>query len=269
MIDIGINLLHPQFDPDRLEVLARARSVGVTDMLVTSTDLATSMAAIDFCEQNDLYCTAGVHPHDASDAPADLLDRLTKLASSPRVKAIGETGLDFNRNYSPPAEQRKVFEAQLGIAQACAMPVFVHDRDSDGAVFELLKSCADDLTGIVVHCFTGTAHDLARYLELGCYIGITGWICDKRRGAELRGLIGELPLDRLLIESDAPFLLPQTLPTGWHAEHAPGTSRRRNEPALLPLVARQIAELLGVTEREIVSKTTANARALFNLPAAG
>lgn len=265
MIDIGVNLLHPQFDADRDAVMNRAREAGV-EMLITCTDLGMAEVAIEFCDEHDLHCTAGIHPHDAKDAPNDFTVRLTGIAESSRVKAIGETGLDFNRNFSPPDIQRRVFDTQLEVAAACGLPVFVHDRDSDGAVFEALSSHVDQLDGIVVHCFTGNGEDLHRYLDLGCFIGVTGWVCDERRGGELRDLVQEIPLDRLLIETDAPFLLPQSTPADWHARHAPGHSKRRNEPALLHLVTARIAQEKQLTQAEVAASCTANARRLFDLP---
>jgi TatD DNase family protein len=266
LIDIGVNLLHPQFESDREAVVSRARDAGVVDMLITATDLELAHRAIEFSERHDLYCTAGIHPHDAKDAPGDLAERLDMLAGSARVKAIGETGLDFNRNFSPPDDQRNVFEAQLELACSTGLPVFVHDRESDGAVFRALARHAGELSGMVVHCFTGTKTDLNRYLELGCHIGVTGWICDERRGGELRALVRDIPLDRLLVETDAPFLLPHSTPDDWHAKHAPGAHKRRNEPALLQLVVDRIAEEMGVEPDEVRIRTAENARLLFDLP---
>lgn len=266
MIDIGANLLHPQFDADRAAVIDRARQAGVQRMLVTATDLDMAQAAIRLCRENgDLFCTAGVHPHDAKEAPDDLSERLKSLAADRDVRAIGEAGLDFNRNFSPPDLQRQVFEIQLQVAAELQLPVFVHDRDSDGAVYEALKRYADKLPGMVVHCFTGSETDLDSYLSLGCAIGITGWLCDRKRGAPLRELVDRIPLDRLMIETDAPFLLPQNAPGNWHREHAPGTSRRRNEPAMLGYVADGIAAVTGLSTTEIIAASAANARSMFRL----
>lgn len=266
MIDIGANLLHPQFDADREAVIGRARAAGVARMLVTATDLAMTEAAIALCRNEaDLACTAGVHPHDAKDAPPDLNAQLRELAGDPNVRAIGETGLDYNRNFSPPDVQRHVFETQLALAAELGLPVFVHDRDSAGDVYAALARHMDGLPGVVVHCFTGTREDLQRYLALGCAIGITGWVCDRKRGGGLRELVPEIPLERLMIETDAPFLLPQNSPRGWHKTHAPGASSRRNEPALLAWVARGIAEASGVPVTEIISASSENARAMFAL----
>jgi TatD DNase family protein len=269
MIDIGANLLHPQFDADREAVIERARAAGVNRMLVTATDLSMAEAAIRLCnDEADLFCTAGIHPHDAKDAPVDpeaLGEQLRRLARAPAVRAIGETGLDFNRNFSPPEMQRRVFDTQLALAGELGLPVFVHDRDSGGAVYESLARHAANLSGMVVHCFTGSRQDLDRYLALGCAIGITGWICDNKRGASLRELVGRIPLDRLLIETDAPFLLPRNAPRNWQKTNAPGASSRRNEPALLSFVAAGIAEATGTPAAEIIAASSHNARQLFRM----
>jgi TatD DNase family protein len=270
LIDIGVNLLHQQFEDDRDEVVARASASGISSMLIISTDLESTQDAIAFARSHDLFCTAGIHPHDAKEAPADYISDLTELAASPEVKAIGETGLDFNRNFSPPECQRQVFDAQIRVAASLRLPVFVHDRDSNGEVYRQLTEFTDSLPGVVVHCFTGSRLDLHRYLDAGYYIGVTGWVCDVKRGGELRELVREIPLDRLLIETDAPFLLPKdSLPegiAGWPPEGVSKRHKRRNEPALLPLVAARIAELKGTSLKAVADATAANARLLFRLP---
>lgn len=259
MIDVGVNLLNRQFIGDLEDVLARARQTPIAFMVVTSTDLADTAAAIDLAERHDdLACTAGVHPHAAKDVPSGWLKQLKTLAAAPDVVAIGETGLDFHRNFSPAEVQRRVFLAQIELAAELALPLFVHDRDSEGAVAETLAPFASNLNGVVAHCFTGTRNDLDRYLEAGYYIGITGWVCDSRRGEGLRELVPEIPLDRLLIETDAPFLLP-------HGATSPTANRRRNEPCLLPWIAAQIARLNDVDVGVIDAATSANAKRLFKI----
>jgi TatD DNase family protein len=265
VIDIGVNLLHAQFNADRESVLARARQAGIEQMLITATDLASSRRAIDFCAQHQLYCTAGIHPHDAAAAPDDYIDQLARLAQHPQIKAIGETGLDFNRNFSPPDVQREVFAAQIELAVELGKPLFVHDRDSDGEVAQLLASGGASAIGVVIHCFTGTAAQLRAYLEAGYSIGITGWVCDPKRGRELRQLVAEIPLPRLLLETDAPFLLPKEL-RDWPPQGVAGKHKRRNEPSTLPVIAATLAQLMGVTSEELIGATTANARLLFDLP---
>lgn len=265
LTDIGVNLLNGQFDNDRDAVIERARAAGVTRMLITCTDLAESRLGRQFCSAHPdgFWCTAGVHPHNAKDVAPDWLEELAALASEPWVRAVGETGLDFNRNFSPPEQQLKVFDAQLRLAAAAGKPVFVHDRDSDGKVFELLSRYHDELAGVVVHCFTGTEEDLERYLNAGFFIGITGWVCDSRRGQSLRDIVTMTPLNRLLVETDAPFLRPHNAPPP-----PPGLERhkRRNEPALLGCVVAQLAELYEADEAEIAHATWQNASRLFDLP---
>ncbi len=259
MIDIGANLTNAAFDSDLDAVIRRATDSGVERIIVTGTDLSSSHAAVALCTQHapHLYCTVGVHPHDAGTVADGWLDGLERLASNPFVRAIGETGLDFNRNYSPQDAQRAVFEAQLELAARLRLPIFVHDRDTDGAVADALGQYRDRLGDIVVHCFTGSPADLRRYLDLDCHIGITGWICDERRGLELQKLVPQIPDARLLIETDAPFLLPRTL--------APRPKSRRNEPANLIWVARMVAQLRGQTVEHIRAMTTANATRVFAL----
>ena len=262
LVDIGANLLNRQFRNDLDAVLARATSAGLGHIMVTATSVADSAAAIELCRGHaDLSCTVGVHPHDAAKtlaAGGDWVARLRALAGQEPVCAIGEAGLDFHRNFSPPADQRTVFDAQVRLAAELGLPLFVHDRDSGGAVHDALMNQAGQLNGVVIHCFTGDEGDLKRYLAAGFHIGVTGWVCDRRRGERLRGLVPQIPLDRLLIETDAPFLLP-------HGAASPTADTRRNEPCLLPFIARYIAELLGMPASELGRQTAANARRLFGL----
>ncbi|MEZ5560377.1 MAG: TatD family hydrolase [Pseudomonadales bacterium] len=287
MIDIGVNLLHPQFDADRDAVLARAAAAGVRQLIVTGTDLDTSAAAVEYCRRHDarstdhgvrLHCTAGIHPHDAGSAPPGWRTRITDLARAPEVVAVGETGLDFFRNLSRREIQIEVFRAQLALARRLGKPLFVHDRDAADAVSTALLDVlgdpalpgrlAADAPPVVVHCFTGDAGALTRYLNLGCHIGITGWVCDRRRGAELYRIAGRIPLDRLLIETDAPFLRPQADP-GQAAAAVP--SGRRNEPALLGAVAATLARAYGghLSAQSLARLSAANARRVFRLPLNG
>ena len=262
--DIGANLLHPQFDRDREDVIARAHAAGVARMIITCSNLDESERAIEFCGNGRharLWCTAGVHPHEAKDTSPDWSSRLAALAASPLVKAVGEMGLDFNRNFSPPERQVEVFHAQLELATQIGKPAFVHDRDSAGKVFEMLSEHASDLSGVVVHCFTGTARDLRRYLDAGFYIGITGWVCDERRGQTLRDIVSDIPLDQLLVETDAPFLMPQVaIGIKTHSKN-----KKRNEPAMLGYVIKKIAELQHREPAEIARATHDNASILFDL----
>lgn len=262
MIDIGVNLLHDQFAADRERVLQRAAAAGVLHLVLTGTSLADSRAAADYVVNAPpcapvLSSTAGVHPHHTGALTDGWLEELRALAAHPAVRAIGETGLDFNRNFSPPAAQERAFRAQLALARELAMPVFVHDREAGEQVVVALRDSALAPRDVVVHCFTGSAVDLDRYLDFGCWIGITGWVCDRRRGAGLRELVPRIPLDRLLVETDAPFLRPHDAPQDEHG--------RRNEPALLVYVVRRLAALYGVDETDLAERTATNARRLFRL----
>jgi TatD DNase family protein len=259
MIDIGANLTNAAFDNDLDAILTRATDAGVEAIVVTGTNVASSEAAVALCARYAarLYCTVGVHPHDAATVADTWIEELERLASSPMVRAIGETGLDFNRNYSPHPDQHHVFESQLELAARLHLPVFVHDRDTQGAVGVHLARHRNTLRDVIVHCFTGDASDLHQYLDLDCHIGITGWICDERRGAELYSLAADIPDDRLLIESDAPYLLPRTL--------TPLAKTRRNEPANLIWVARKLAQARNQSVEHIRVVTTANARRVFTL----
>lgn len=261
MIDIGANLTSGAFDPDRGDVLRRAGAAGVRAIIVTGTSVAASRQALELARappaagQPRLYATAGVHPHDAEAAADGWLEEMAELAADPQVVAIGETGLDYHRNYSTPAAQRRVFEQQLALAADLGKPVFVHDRDSRGETARCLAAAGP--LACVVHCFTGTADDLDRYLADGHHIGVTGWICDERRGRELCGLVAAVPRERLLIETDAPFLLPRTM--------TPKPRTRRNEPAFLPWVARRVAECRDEPPAAVAAYTAENAERLFGL----
>jgi TatD DNase family protein len=213
--------------------------------------------------------TAGVHPHNAKDWDAAALARLRELAAgaAATLAAIGECGLDYNRNFSPPQAQRQCFEDQLALAAQLGKPVFLHERDAFDDFVSILKKYRANLPGAVVHCFTGGAAELEAYLELDCYIGITGWICDERRGAHLVPLLPRIPADRLLLETDAPYLLPRNLP-GNLPRSVRGKSGR-NEPCFLPHIAACVAAIAGKPPQQLAEETGANARRLFtSLPAA-
>ena len=259
MIDIGANLTHRSFDADRDDVLARACAAGVSGIIITGTSVDESRAALRLAATHTgLWSTAGVHPHEAKSVADGWIDDITELAARPEVVAIGEAGLDFNRNYSPPADQRRVFAAQIQLARRLDMPLFVHDRDSEGETARLLAEHGAPPERVVIHCFTGSATDLDTWLDAGYYIGITGWICDPRRGDELRTLAPRIPGDRLLIETDAPYLMPRTL--------RPKPRSRRNEPAFLVEVAETLAALRGTTAAALAETTATNARRAFRLP---
>jgi TatD DNase family protein len=259
LIDIGSNLTHDSFAADRDAVMARALQAGVRRQIITGADLESSHQAAALAAQHAgrLWSTAGVHPHHAQSFSGSQHDELIELLLLKQVVAAGECGLDYFRNLSPPAAQRQAFIAQLEIAAQAGRPVFLHQRDAHGDFVAILQDFAGRLHGGVAHCFTGGEIELDAYLALGLYIGITGWACDERRGLELRRSIPRIPLDKLLIETDAPYLLPRDL--------SPQPKSRRNEPAYLPHIAATVANLRGESMETIGAATTRNAVVLFGL----
>lgn len=259
MIDIGVNLTNSRFDKDREQVILRAQQAGVKQLIVTGTNLCESEQALTLAKENPglIYATAGVHPHDAKTFTADTLTQLRQLATQPQVKAIGECGLDFNRNFSTPAAQEKAFVQQLELAVECQLPVFLHERDANQRFIELLTPYIKQLPNAVLHCFTGTQDELARCLALDMHIGITGWICDERRGQHLLELVKMIPDDRLMIETDSPYLLPRSL--------RPKPKSSRNEPQHLPFIAATIATARGQALDTFITATQKTSRHFFNL----
>jgi len=257
LFDIGLNLSHDSFDADRDEVLKQAHRAGVTRMLLTGSDLVHSNKALALVRKHpdELRCTAGIHPHHAQALSDEEAHALRLLLDRTEVLAVGEAGLDFFRNLSPAADQERVFRLQLLWAVETDKPIFMHERDAHDAFSAILSDYAPRLTGGVVHCFTGDTSQMQRYVELGMHIGITGWVCDERRGKTLCEAVPHIPLERLLIETDAPYLIPRTL--------KPKPKSHRNEPRYLPAVLARIAEFRSETVEELAAATTANAISLF------
>ena len=260
LIDIGVNLAHESFAADLDAVLDRATRAGVGRMVVTGTSIQSTRAALALQARAPLRltATAGLHPHHASDLDAEALAALGMLAREPGIVAVGECGLDYFRNFSPREAQLSAFSRQLELAAATGKPVFLHQRDAHRDFIAVLREHRAGLAGGVAHCFTGDAAELDDYLALDLYIGITGWICDERRGEHLKPLVARIPSDRLLVETDAPYLLPRTL--------RPRPPGRRNEPAFLPEVARVIAAARGEDVEQLAATSTAAAQRLFGLP---
>lgn len=257
MIDIGINLTNKQFRGDREAVVGRAKEAGVTGMVVTGTTVDASERAADVAGGDPGYyrSTAGIHPHDASSCDDVALRRLEELAGLGVVTAIGECGLDFNRDFSPRPDQEAAFEAQIDLAARLGMPLFMHERDANARFVEILGPHRDRLVAGVVHCFTGTVEEAHALLDLGLHLGITGWICDERRGRHLREVVAGIPRDRLMIETDAPYLIPRDL--------SPKPKSRRNEPCYLPHIANTVASCRGEDVTELVAATVATSRGFF------
>lgn len=257
IIDIGVNLMHRSFHQDREQVVRRAADHGVSPMIITGTSLRSSIEASRYADRyrGKLYSTAGVHPHDAKHCSNETIAQLKELASLPQVVAIGECGLDYNRDFSPRDVQRKWFAEQIRLALELNMPLFLHEREAFADFAAMLKDHA--VSKAVVHCFTGTQTELKAYLNMGLYIGITGWICDERRGKHLRELVRMIPLDRLMIETDAPFLTPRDL------KEKPADGR--NEPAFLPHILQTVARCIGKPAEEVAKETTEPAAEFFRL----
>ena len=259
LIDIGVNLAHDSYDDDRGAVIERAFGAGVSQLIITGATLESSAAAIALARSHPqrLFATAGVHPHYASELTDHELPALRALLCEPGVVAAGECGLDYHRNYSPPTSQRRAFAQQLALAAECRQPLFLHQREAHADFTAALREHGGALRG-VAHCFTGGEAELAAYLELGLHIGITGWICDERRGQHLQALVAGIPAGRLLLETDAPYLLPRDL--------QPRPATRRNEPGFLPHIAVTVARLRGESLAACSAHTSAAARSLFALP---
>lgn len=260
LIDICFNFTHSAFRPDEAAVLDRAVAAGVGTMIVTGSSEPDSRFAVELAHRYPahLYATAGVHPHLSREWTSDTAAGLRELAADPRVVAIGEAGLDYNRDYSPRPDQRRAFAHQIELACELNLPLFLHERDAHADFLAMLREHRGSLHEVVVHCFTGTAEQLEAYLELDLHIGLTGWICDERRGSHLHPLVSRIPLERLMIETDAPYLLPRDL------LHPP--RGRRNEPAFLPHILATLARLLEREPGQVAAATTATARRFYRLP---
>lgn len=260
LVDIGANLTHESFSEDLEPTLDRARAAGVDTLIVTGTDVEHARQALALSHRYPgLHATAGVHPHDARKWTPEVQAAMAELYRDPSVVAVGECGLDFHRNLSTPREQERAFEAQLALAADNRLPLFVHERDAGERMGQILRSWRDDIRHAVVHCFTADRKTLHRYLDLDLHIGLTGWICDERRGHHLRELVTDIPAHRLMVETDCPYLLPRNLPARLKG--------RRHEPALLPWIVREIAHWRNESEVQLATSSTATARAFFALDA--
>jgi len=257
LVDIGLNLAHDSFDHDRDRVVEAAMAAGVRHMVITGSTLASSRTAIELARTNRqrYRATAGIHPHHAHEFHAEDLPALRMLLLEPEVGAAGECGLDYFRNFSPHEDQERVFRQQLELAAELGKPVFLHQRDAHDAFVAILREVRPRLRSGVAHCFTGDERELRDYLDLDLSIGITGWICDERRGHHLRELVRQIPADRLMLETDAPYLLPRDL--------QPRPQGRRNEPKYLPHILETVAACRGEAPQALAQATTRNALFFF------
>jgi len=259
--DIGVNLTSARFDKDREQVIIDAQNAAVDYQIVTGTNPQESHQALKLCKKypGQLFSTAGCHPHDAKKFRKQDLTKISKLLQHPQVVAVGECGLDFNRNVSSREQQLAVFEQQLQLAVDTQKPLFLHERDAFDAQYSLLKDYRSQIKGAVVHCFTGEAQALKAYLDLDLYIGITGWICDERRGQTLYDLVQYIPDNRLMIETDAPYLIPRNI--------KPKPKSSRNLPQYLPWVAQKIAQARNCSLQQLSNHSYRNSIDFFQLEA--
>ncbi|HEX5757024.1 MAG TPA: TatD family hydrolase [Arenimonas sp.] len=260
LIDIGANLTHDSFDHDRDAVLQRARDAGVVQMVITGASRSHNPQALALARAHpgELFATAGIHPHHAIELTDECEAELRALHAQPEVVAVGECGLDYFRDFSPRPAQRRAFERQLQLAADCGKPLFLHQRDAHQDFLAMLRNFDGKLGPAVVHCFTGSKEECFECLDAGYHIGITGWLCDERRGQHLREFVKDIPADRLMIETDAPYLLPRTV--------RPAPSHRRNEPMYLAHIVEELARDRGEPVEVTAAATAAATRAFFRLP---
>lgn len=251
LIDTHTHLNDDKFALDLDEVIQRANEAGVERIIVCGYDLQSSRDAIDLaCKFDCVYATVGVHPHDAKSYDKEVEDAIVELSSHPKNLAIGEIGLDFHYDFSPRDKQAAAFEAQIDLAASLDLPIVVHSRESNPEVMNILRSRAADISGGVFHCFSGDSDFAKSVLDIGFYIGIDGPVTYKA-SKKLRDVVGMCPLDRLLIETDCPYLTPVPF------------RGKRNEPAYVRYVAEEIALIKGLALHDIASATTRNAMRLF------
>lgn len=263
LVDVGANLAHSSFADDLPQTIERARIAGVSQINVTGTSIANSEDSLRIASlyPDTCFSTVGIHPHEADTFQDSDTDSLRRIASNDSVKAIGEAGLDYNRNYSKRENQIRAFEAQLELAAELCMPIFVHERDAADDMLSIIARYRESISKIVVHCFTGDEATLKAYLALDLHIGITGWICDERRGLHLRELVSLIPANRLMIETDSPYLMPRDFPMKKDLQ-----SSRRNEPCTLAHIAATIARCRNESYEELAEHTTRTSRGFFSLP---
>ena len=259
LIDIGLNLMHKSFRKDRKEIIEEAKKVGVSKFIITGTNVKSSQIASEYALNypDVLYSTSGVHPHDAKTCNDKTLNELQKIAENPSVVAIGECGLDYNRDFSPRDVQREWFEKQIKLAEELNIPLFLHERDAHEDMYNILEKHEKIAKKAVIHCFTGTKREAENYIDLGCYIGVTGWICDMKRGKSLQEAVSVIPSDKLMIETDAPFLIPKNF------DNKP--KKNRNEPKYLPHILNTIANYKNEDVEKLGKEVTKTTKKFFKI----
>ena len=242
LIDIGLNLMHKSFDKNREEIIRNANDVGVSQFIITGTNIQSSETALEFANKDQfkgiLFSTAGVHPHDAKTCDGSTIETLREFAKADCVVAIGECGLDYNRNYSPQDVQRKWFEEQVKLADELDMPLFLHEREAHEDLVKILEKYPN-------------------MCKKACVIGVTGWICDERRGQSLQEAVTVIPPEKMMIETDAPFLIPRNFPKK--------PKSNKNKPEYLPHILNTIAEYKCMDSEELGKKVSETTRKFFNI----
>ena len=262
-IDIGINLTNKQFQNDIDDVVQNALDADVSQMILTGTSVRNSEASLEIAKEYPgiLYSTAGIHPHDAKSFDDKSISQLRNLIKQKQVVSVGECGLDFDRDFSPRNKQEECYKAQLELAIEVQKPLFLHERAAFTRFMDVTKDYLPQLPKAVVHCFTGTLQEAKTYLDNGFYLGFTGAISDVKRFAHLKEVIQYVPLDRMMIETDAPFMLPKNVPNSLLKKY----HERRCEPAFLPFVAATVAQFKGVSGIVVAEETTKNSKSFFNI----
>ncbi|XP_045117483.1 3'-5' ssDNA/RNA exonuclease TatD-like [Portunus trituberculatus] len=281
IVDIGANLTNKKFTRDLDSVVGRARDAGVHKIMVTGTTVQSSKEALRLTRlfPETLYSTAGVHPHEAKSWDEETEEALREILANHEVVAVGECGLDFNRNFSPQETQLEVFHKQVSLACSLKKPLFIHERDAHNEVLEVLRKYKDRLPPVVIHCFTGDATQAAAYLKEGCYIGLTGYVWKDKSEDGVRRILedGIVPLDRLLVETDSPFMYPNTRASKLPPYVKEALTERsltflhryctfqRNEPCSLPVTIEMIAAYMKKKSDQVALQTTFNALKVFGL----
>jgi len=257
-IDIACNFTHDSFKDNLDEVLNNAEHAGVDKfvLLCASLDDIDPIKVIQNNTPEKFFISAGIHPHHATEILEINYDALFNKLKSINPNAIGETGLDYFRNISPPNIQKKSFGMHIEIAKELNLPLYLHQRDAHSDFIRIIKENISNFPKFVVHCFTGTQAELDEYLELGAYIGLTGWICDAKRNIDLRKSIKNIPIEKMMIETDSPYLIPKNLMLK--------PKKNINEPKYLPHIANEICELTGYELEELKSATSNNAIKFFS-----
>ncbi|XP_063991576.1 3'-5' ssDNA/RNA exonuclease TatD [Diachasmimorpha longicaudata] len=282
LIDVGANLTNKKYSRDLDSVIQRAKDSGVQKIMVTGASIRSSKEALRLTRiyPGTLYSTAGVHPHDAKSWDNDeTMEELESIANNPECVAIGECGLDYNRDFSDPETQRSVFHKQIELACRLNKPLVIHERGAQKDVLEVLSNYKNRLPPVMIHSFIGSADEARLYLDEGFYLGITGYLCKDKSDSGVRQILegGNISLDKILVETDAPFMYPNTRASKLPIHVKDGLTERsmtflhryctfqRNEPCALPAVVEMVAAFMRKSPEEVALATAFNALKVFGL----